>query len=140
MRRAARISWPRSPSTGSARAFPAPGGSVNRLPFPQSTRHRRALPKFVAITLTSAQDSASETPAHHPTLGPLRPRRVRALRCKGVRAGCLSWDTETTLWRRACGGLRTIAPCEVGYGGAGGRAETPMILIHSAWGHPHAEG
>jgi hypothetical protein len=42
---------------------------VNRLPFPRSTRHRRALPKFVLFTLTSAQDSASETPAQHPALG-----------------------------------------------------------------------
>ena len=50
----------------------APGGPANRFPFPRSTRHRRALPKFVAITLTSAQDSASETPAQHPALGPLR--------------------------------------------------------------------
>src|SRR5215203_2416116 len=71
VRRAARRPWPRSPSTGSARALPAPGGTVNRLPFPRSTRHRRALPKFAAITLTSAQDSASETPAQHPALGPL---------------------------------------------------------------------
>src|SRR5215207_8448 len=71
VRRAARRPWPRSPSTGSARALPAPGGTVNRLPFPRSTRHRRALPKFAAITLTSAQDSASETPAQHPALGQL---------------------------------------------------------------------
>jgi len=72
MRRAARGPWPRSPSAEFARALPALGGPVNRLPFPRSTRHRRALPKFVAITLTSAQDSASETPAQHPALGPLR--------------------------------------------------------------------
>jgi hypothetical protein len=71
MRCAARRPCSRSPSTGSARAFPASGGSVNRLPFPRSTRHRRALPEFVAITLTSAQDSASETPAQHPALGPV---------------------------------------------------------------------
>jgi hypothetical protein len=43
---------------------------VDSLPFPRSPRHRRALPEFVAITLTSAQDSASETPAQHPALGP----------------------------------------------------------------------
>src|SRR5215211_3997368 len=71
MRRAARRPWLRSPSTESARALPAPGGLVNPLPFPRSTRHRRTLPKFVAITLTSAQDSASEIPAQHPALGPL---------------------------------------------------------------------
>src|SRR5215203_4423918 len=57
MRRAARVSWPRSPSTESAHALP--------------DLDRRALPKFVAITLTSAQDSASETPLQHPALGPL---------------------------------------------------------------------
>jgi hypothetical protein len=71
MRRAARRRLPRSPSTESSRALQAPGGPVNRLPFPRSTRHRRALPKFVAITLTSAQDSARETPAQHPALRPL---------------------------------------------------------------------
>src|SRR5215207_4761890 len=71
MRRAARGPWPRSPSAEFARALPALGDPVNRLPFRQSTRHCRALPKFVAITLTSAQDSASETPLQHPALGPL---------------------------------------------------------------------
>jgi hypothetical protein len=47
------------------------GVRLNHLPFLRSTRHRRALPKFVAITLTSAQDSARETPAQHPALRPL---------------------------------------------------------------------
>src|SRR5215212_6956948 len=112
VRRAARRPWPRSPSTGSARALPAPGGTVNRLPFPRSTRHRRALPKFAAITLTSAQDSASETPAQHPALGPLPTPAGASGPVQRRESRLPSWDTETTLYRRASGGLRTIAPCD----------------------------
>src|SRR5215217_5303422 len=99
-----------------------PRGPANRLPFPRSTRHRRALPKFAAITLTSAQDSASETPAQHPRWARSRPRRVRAVRCKGARAGCLLGIPRPRFTEGLVEDFArshpAIAPREIGYGAA----------------------
>src|SRR5919112_5151910 len=134
MRRAARGPCPRSPSTESARALPAPGGPVDSLPFPRSPRHRRALPEFVAITLTSAQDSASETPAQHPALGPPPTpagasapvqRGESRLPFSGYRDRALAKGLWRTSYDRTLRSHPAIAPCEIRYGGAGGRAETP---------------
>jgi hypothetical protein len=98
------------------RSLPAPCRSpeVRRTVF--HTLDRRAIaarsPNSSQSPLRAYRIAQAKPRRSTPRWARCRPRRVRALRCKGVRAGCLSWDTETTLWRRAFRGLRTIAPCD----------------------------